>query len=464
MSTRGGTLSRAAAAPVICAICIICVLCGVGIAAQKSTPIDKAFEAYWKADEQKDAVKAADRLLVAGVDFDTAWARLRAGRPYKKEKTGAFSFRFSGPNGTLFENDIEVPEDYDPSRPWQVRVQLHGGVGREAPASIFGGGRDVVGEEGQGAGRGDGPPRLSRRRGENRIPGVNQIYVQPHAWRDAAWWDEVQVDNILRTLDRLKRRYNVDESHVYLTGISDGGTGAYYIATHEATAFSAFLPLNGSIKVLGNPAVGADGETYSSNLVNRPLYIVNGGQDPLYPVAHVETHVAVFEDLGVDLVFNPQPMAGHDTSWWPWVRGPFEQFVTDHPRPANPAGLSWRTERTDRFNRIQWLVIDALGDVEGQASFDSPEFFDHAAPSGRVDVSREGNTFTADTEGVTAFTLLLSPDVVDFARPVTVEVNGRTAFNGRVERDVKTLLSWAARDDDRTMLYGAAVKIQVPAP
>lgn len=43
-----------------------------------------------------------------------------------------------------------------------------------------------------------------------------------------------------------------------------------------------------------------------------------------------------------------------------------------------------------------------------------------------------------------------------------VNVNGRTVFDGCVERSLRTLLHWAARDNDRTMLYGAEVQIKVP--
>jgi hypothetical protein len=85
--------------------------------------------------------------------------------------------------------------------------------------------------------------------------------------------------------------------------------------------------------------------------------------------------------------------------------------------------------------------------------------FPWSAPSGRVDIIREGNTFRAVTRGVAAFTLLLSPDVIDFSTPVTVVADGRTVFEGRVKRDLETLLTWAARDNDRTMLYGAALPI-----
>lgn len=427
------------------------------VTAQAKNDLDKAFDAFWKADDARGAERAAERIAQSGVDFEATYVRLKAGRTYANEKTGEFLMRFPAGAGVLFENTIEVPADYSPARAWQLRVQLHGGVNRRSPTIL--GGTTLEEENASGAGR---APTVGRRRQVNRIPGESQIYVFPSGSADAAWWHVHQVDNILRVVDRLKRRYNIDESRIYLTGISDGGTGAYYMAMRDPTVWSAFLPLNGSIKVLGNPAVRADGELFASNLVNRPLYIVNGGRDPLYPVEHIATHVEAFKELGVSLVFRPQANAGHDTSWWQYERSLFEQFVKQRPRVAHPTRISWQTERADRFNRADWLIIDRLGPGSADASFDSQELFDHAKPSGRVDVQREGNTFTGASRGVREFILLLSPDAIDFAAPVTVLVNGKQAFQGAVTKDLSVLLKWAARDADRTRLYGAELRIQVP--
>ena len=65
--------------------------------------------------------------------------------------------------------------------------------------------------------------------------------------------------------------------------------------------------------------------------------------------------------MGVSLTFRPQTTGGHDTSWWSSERGPYETFVHEHPRRPHPPLLSWETERVDRYNRVQWLVVDALG-------------------------------------------------------------------------------------------------------
>jgi hypothetical protein len=107
-------------------------------------------------------------------------------------------------------------------------------------------------------------------------------------------------------------------------------------------------------------------------------------------------------------------------------------------------------------------VIDKLGMGSADTDFEPLDIFDHRRPSGRVDVVRAGNTFTARTRGVRAFTILLSPDAVDFARPISVRVTERAAFDGMVRADPATLLRWAARDNDRLRLYGAELTITVP--
>ena len=63
---------------------------------------------------------------------------------------------------------------------------------------------------------------------------------------------------------------------------------------------------------------------------------------------------------------------------------------------------------------------------------------------------------------VARFTLLLSPDVIDFGKPVTVTVNGTQVASLAVKKDIATLLKWAARDNDRTVLYGAELSVAVP--
>jgi predicted esterase len=380
-------------------------------------------------------------LLPLGIQerggFDAEWERLKRGRTYPPAKTGSIAYQFASIDGVPFETDIDVPASYDPARKWAVRVQLHGGVSR--------------------------PLERRRPRPYALAASKPEITVYPRGWVDAQWWHGNQVDNVLRVLDRLKREYNVDESRVYVTGFSDGATGAFFFGMRAPTPFCAIMPLHGSVEVLAHPLTRADGQMYPRNLVNRPLFATNGARDPLYPAAAMTPMMTLLERAGVEMVYIALPQAGHELSWWPAERERFESFIAQHPREPHPVRLSWEVERTDRYNRVDWLLITSLGTTASDQPLDdlNAGVFPRLRPSGRVDVVRAGNTFEARTRGVKRFVLLLSPDVIDFARPVKVVVNGRTAFDGQVAKDRATLRRWADRDNDRDVLYAAELDVEV---
>jgi hypothetical protein len=412
-----------------------------------SAAIDAAFQKFWDADSPAEAARRADLILKTGVKFDDALHRLQSGRTYSAQKTGVIFLSNKTPDGFEHNFAVNIPASYDPSRRWQVRFQLHGGIG----------------------GRGDNKPRGTGEIGA--LAGAEQIYVLPYAWDEAPWWGDDEVLNLNTIVDSLKRTYNVDENRVVLSGVSDGATGAYFIAMRDTTPFASFLPLNGFYMVLSAGDID-DGHIFPGNLRNKPLFVVNGGQDPLYPTSIVEPYTRHLMRGGVTIDYHPQPEAGHNTRWWPEVKDIYEKFVADHPRDPNPARLTW--EAADlKHNRAHWLVIDAFGAAPGQAAElpdlnimkgldrqDGP-LFRRSDSAGRVDLVRTGNTVEATTIGVSAFTLLLAPDKFDLDQPVKVVANGREVFNGRVAPSVQTLLKWAALDNDRTMLYAAELKIKL---
>jgi len=407
--------------------------------------IDAAFQKFWLADSPEHATRLADDVIKSGVSFDEALSRLKAGRRYTAQQPGIIKLMNRTRDGVEHYFAVTVPDGYDPAKKYQVRFQLHGGVD----------------------GRADNQPRGSGAIGQ--LAGAEQIYVLPYSWRDAPWWSDDQVLNFDAIVDQLKRTYNVDENRVVVAGVSDGGTGAYYIAMRNTTPFASFLPLNGFVMVLANEEID-NGQNYLNNLRNKPLFVVNGGRDRLYPTSVVEPYTRHLMRSGVAIDYHPQPEGEHNTAWWPQVKDVFEKFVADHPRDPHPDTLTWTASVNGGHNRAHWLVIDEWGRRDGEhATLPDPNnaptvgaLFENLKPSGRVDLVRKGNTVEASTKGVATLTLLLSPDKFDFAKPVTVVLNGKKAFEGRVERSVKTLLKWAAVDNDRTMLYGAELKVKVP--
>ena len=168
-------------------------------------------------------------------------------------------------------------------------------------------------------------------------------------------------DNLRAILDSVKRTYNVDENRVVLSGVSDGGTGAYYTAMRDTTPFASFLPLNGFIMVLRNETAEADGDLFPNNLLNKPLFIVNGGRDPMYPTSVVDPYIEHLKKGGVDLVYRPQAERGARHVVVARDRGLVRAFVADHPRVPLPDALSWESGPPNIPSRAHWLVIDRLG-------------------------------------------------------------------------------------------------------
>jgi molybdopterin-dependent oxidoreductase alpha subunit len=451
---KSGTIAAGATALFLC----LCVLCFLGVfraaAVTGAAPpsIDAAFDRFWAARNPQEAGKAAQDIVSSAVTFEDALARLKAGRPYGAQvKRGAIQLQRRSVKGD-FSYEVVVPQAYDPSRRYQLRVQLHGGVMM----------RDTGEPRGRGRGGRGGP-----------LEGAEQIYVLPTAWRDAPWWSKAQVENLDGILDSVKRTYNVDENRVVMSGISDGATGLYYVAMRDTTPYASFLPLNGFLMVLANDQLAIDAELFPTNLLNKPFFIVNGGQDPLYPIRNVQPFVDHLRDSGVAVEYHPRPEAGHNTAWWPEMKDPFEAFVRAHPRDPLPATLTWEATVRDVPSRAHWLVIDHvrppvagdtlmkpdLNEFSGPGPNHGHDLFARALSSGRVDLTRRGNAVEMRTRGVSELTLLLSPDSFDLSQPIVVTANGRIVANQRVDRSVATLLKWAAQDNDRTMLFGAELHL-----
>jgi hypothetical protein len=510
--------------------CAVAALLAGRLAAQPSGS-DAALDAFLAAASPVEAARLVDGIVGTGVSFDEAHRRLQRGRAYGAQPTGLVRLKNRTSDGVEHHYVLNVPETYDPARRYQVRVQLHGGVGGRANNTPVGPG--TIGA----------------------LAGAEQIYVIPYAWADAPWWSDDQVLNLVQIIDATKRAYNVDENRVVVSGVSDGGTGAYWVAMRETTPFASFLPLNGYWMVLASRDID-DGTLFGNNLRNKPIFAVNGGRDRLYPTSLVDPYIAHLKRGGVTVDYHPQPEAGHNTAWWPDVKDTFEAFVREHPRRPLPDVLTWETSDAIKHNRAHWLVIDALGaqktdarslpdlnEMEMPPSADfgvrtigarinrvmpgsnaeriglmaedavvrlndhtlpagmdvadaledttpgSPitllvarhnlpvelsgvyqpdvvtkpprPLFARGAPSGRVDLTRAGNTVTAVTRGVAAFTLLVSPDQFDFGKAVKVVANGRTVFEGKVRKSVRTLMKLAAADNDRTMLFGAEIHVDL---
>ena len=381
--------------------------------------------AFWSANTEVEIESNKRRLIAQASNIETLYRWLNAGPAFAQDVgLGQQESVRIDRDGTRYPFVYLIPETYDATQSYPVEFMLHGGVSRPE--------WDPGGEW--------------WRRGYDSLKKEDRIVVVPAAWNTAFWWFDNQADNLPSILKELKQIYNVDDNRVTLSGVSDGGTGAYFFAFKQSTEWAAFFPYIGHPGVLRNPQSGPGYKLYFENLMSRPLYIVNGENDPLYPVSSIEPFIKILQEANIGHVFRAIEDGGHNTNWLPDEQPMIEQFKLDNPRVPFPSELRWVADRSDRYNRNLWLRIEELT-AEGQP--------------GIMTVNKEGNSFTITAESVDAFTLLLSPEQVDFSEEVSVVVNGRLIFIGKVEQDMNTLLDWVVRDRDKSLLYTAALSLRI---
>lgn len=383
---------------------------------------------FWQAVTPEEQRAGEQALLAASDDVDTLYAWLREGPDFSPDtETGAWEAAHTGTDGLIFRYGVVVPDSYDPEVSYPVEFLLHGGVARPE----WGPGVDWW------------------RSGYANLQREDRIIVVPAAWREAFWWHDNQADNLPAVLREVKRLYNVDDNRVSMTGISDGGAGAWFFAFKQPSEWASFMPYIGHPGVLRNPAGGVNHRLYFENLTAKPVYIVNGELDRLYPAASLQSFVDVLVDAGVEHVFRVIEGGGHDTRWLPDETPAIERFKTEHPRDPFPESLQWVADRDDRYNRNMWLRVDRMA---------GPDF------PAVMKVERDGNRFTVEAAAVAGFSLLLNPEEVDFSRPITVGVNDETVYEDLVEQSAETLLRWARETLDRQALVTAELNISLVSP
>ena len=377
---------------------------------------------FWSTPDNAQNAEIQSQLISSSSDVSTLYQLLKTGPTYRSDvPTGQQESIRIAADGTRFPFIFLVPDNYDPTHRYPVEFMLHGGVSR--PEWEPGGGW--------------------WRRGFDSLEQSDRIVVIPASWVDAFWWHENQAENLPAILNTLKASYNIDEDRVTLTGVSDGGTGAYFFAFKQPTPWAAFLPYIGHPGVLRNQQSGGGYRLYFENLMSMPLYIVNGENDRLYPASSVAPFIEILAEEGVDHIWKVVPEGGHNTNWLPDEAPMIEKFKQDNPRNALPERVQWVADRTDKFNRNLWVQIDSMSQTPGL-----------------LEVNRNGNEFRVLARGVSEFTLLLNPEEVNFSQAIQVYVNSENIFDEIVAQDKKTLLHWASKDLDRSMLFTAELKLR----
>jgi hypothetical protein len=198
------------------------------------------------------------------------------------------------------------------------------------------------------------------------------------------------------------------------------------------------------------------------NLAGRSLLVINGTDDPLYPAEKQRRLIDFVRQMGAEITFDVVEGGAHNVRFWPEKAEEIDTFIRSHRRDPLPDHVFWATDRTSCFNRAFWVVVDELTPPDSNDHLELALLGDRPERLGGVEVRRQGNRIDVTSHGVKRYRLLLSPEEVDLDAEVVVTTNGSESFRGVVPPSLTTLLDWAGRDMDRTMLFAAELAIEVP--
>jgi predicted peptidase len=209
---------------------------------------------------------------------------------------------------------VFVPAGYATARAWPVILFLHGAGERGSDGSL----QTTVGLA----------PAV--RRDRSRFPA---LIVMPQLPKDSQWVG-APAEAALAALHRTMAEFRVDSSRVYLTGISMGGHGSWYLAFRHPELFAAVAPICGWVTERPDlpgsvPVVPADSgpplPVLARRLRRMPIWIFHGEMDQVVPVASSREPAAALRAAGGDARYTE--LLGLDHNAWDAAYG--SQAFTD---------------------------------------------------------------------------------------------------------------------------------------
>jgi predicted peptidase len=116
-------------------------------------------------------------------------------------------------------------------------------------------------------------------------------------------WEQVERD-LLQLISHVQRSYRTDTQRLYLTGLSYGGFGTWYMASKHPDLFAAAVPVVG----WGHPDLMAP-----IAKANLPVWAFAGGRDTSVPKKFFYAGINKLEELGdSEVLFTVHEDLGHD--------------------------------------------------------------------------------------------------------------------------------------------------------
>jgi predicted peptidase len=176
---------------------------------------------------------------------------------------------------------ISLPRDYrETNQRWPLIVFLHGGSGRGDDINLI---------------KQYGPPRHVSEAADFRFVVLSPQIPEGEIWSDS--------DGVISLLDEVLAHYAIDPKRVYLTGMSMGGRGTWYLAYKYPNRFAAIAPI---------AAFQTIPEHWARNLRNVPVWAFHGDKDTIAPVSDDQLMIDAIKGQGGNPRLTILSGRGHD--------------------------------------------------------------------------------------------------------------------------------------------------------
>ncbi len=255
-------------------------------------------------------------------------------------------------------------------------------------------------------------------------------------------WNGFYDDYVYPLVENLIRQQllfnDVDANKVFLIGYSHGGYGALAIGPKMPDRFAA---------VHASAAAPTDGETSAKTLRNTPFSVMVGETDTMYGrverdrkfAAQIEALRGARKDI---YPVSVRVMAGFGHGGLP----DRDEIVNLYAETRNPTPRELTWEMTDGvIHDFFWLRTDAPG------------------KNREINAVCRDNQLTVTTSGVEAASVLLDNRLIDFSKPLTLEINGQKSQRV-IAPSLKTLCETLARRGDIELAFSAQIDLSLKTP
>jgi dienelactone hydrolase len=294
----------------------------------------------------------------------------------------------------------------------------------------------------------------------NAFERTGYIVIYPNSW--GGWWrsaTETMVDSLLK---EVTRKYTIDPDRVYISGLSNGGTGTLDYASLWPQRFSAAVVAMGA-GLFGFTEPGGD-RPFASNVAHLPMLFLHGKLDQVIPFSATTKTVDSLRAQHADVAMTLFPQREHEIVPGTGDDGATVNFFEHHVGRTIPKKIDFAVATTAHA-RSYWVEILEKEEIPGSDA-NLPDAIrarlGTLVRSGVRASIDERNTIKLDAQHVRRVRLLLRPDL--FAQPGNVKIvlNGKTMFEGPLPTDCALYARTLADTGDPYLAYSAELTFDVP--